>query len=187
MAISLTHDVISYNVKRGSPIFACSLDAEGAFDAIPHSILFDKALHVVPDPCWKILYYWCSKITAQVRWNHRLGNSINILIGSRQGGISSPFLFNIFYQDLVEELSRTVGGINIDNCSHNTFCYADDVLLTSKTITGLQNVIDVVERYIKAHGLRFNPLKTQCIIFGKNTLLMIQYVFLDETALTLTN
>jgi hypothetical protein len=34
MAISLTRDVISYNVKRGSPIFACSLDAEGAVDAI---------------------------------------------------------------------------------------------------------------------------------------------------------
>jgi len=51
MAISLTHDVISYNVKRGSPIFVCSLDAEGAFDAIPHSIIFDKAINVMPDPC----------------------------------------------------------------------------------------------------------------------------------------
>ena len=50
MAISLTPGVVSYNVNRGSPICACSLDAEGAFDAIPHSILFDKGLNVVPDP-----------------------------------------------------------------------------------------------------------------------------------------
>ena len=35
MAISLTHDVISHCVKCGSPIFTCSLDGEGDFDAIP--------------------------------------------------------------------------------------------------------------------------------------------------------
>ena len=94
MAISLTHDVASYNVKL-SPIFSCSLDAEGAFDAIPHSILFDKALNVIPDPCWKLLYYWYANITAQVRWNHCLSKCITILKGTRQGGISSPFLFNM--------------------------------------------------------------------------------------------
>ena len=34
MAVSVSRDVISYCVKNGSPIFACSLDAEVAFDAI---------------------------------------------------------------------------------------------------------------------------------------------------------
>ena len=187
MAISLTHDVVSYNVKRGSPIFACSLDAEGALDAIPHSILFDKALNVVPDPCWKLLYYWYANITAQVRWNHCLSKSITILRGTRQAGISSPFLFNIFYHDLVEDLSRTIGGINIGNCSYNTFCYADDVLLVSTTVTGLQKLIDVADGYIKSHGLRFNPLKTQCIIFGKHYFVNDPTWFLDKTVLTITN
>ena len=39
MAISVTTDVISYCATKGSPVFACSLDAEGAFDAIPHGII----------------------------------------------------------------------------------------------------------------------------------------------------
>ena len=56
MAVSLTQDVISYCVKRGSPIYACSLDAEGAFDAIPHPVLFDKAIDVLPDVCWRLMY-----------------------------------------------------------------------------------------------------------------------------------
>jgi hypothetical protein len=44
MAVSLAHDVINYCVKRKSPVYACSLDAEGAFDAIPHPIVFNKCI-----------------------------------------------------------------------------------------------------------------------------------------------
>ncbi len=43
MAISLTQDVIAYNVTRVNPVFACSLDAEDAFDAMPFGVLFRKA------------------------------------------------------------------------------------------------------------------------------------------------
>ena len=43
MATALLHDVISYSTTRGCVVYSCSLDAKGAFDAIPHCILFDKA------------------------------------------------------------------------------------------------------------------------------------------------
>ena len=49
MAAVLAQDVISYCKSRGSPVYACSLDAQGAFDAVPHEILFRKALGVIPD------------------------------------------------------------------------------------------------------------------------------------------
>jgi hypothetical protein len=35
MAVSLTHGVIKYCVSRDIPVFACSLDAEGAYDVTP--------------------------------------------------------------------------------------------------------------------------------------------------------
>jgi len=95
MAISLTRDVISYNVKRGSPIFVCSLDAEGAFDAIPHSIIFDKAINVVPDPCWRLLYYWYTKITAQVKWDNCLSKNVSILKSYGKGEF--PRHFSLIY------------------------------------------------------------------------------------------
>jgi hypothetical protein len=95
MAISLTHDVISYNVKRGSPIAVCSLDAEGAFDAIPHSIISDKAINVMPDPCWRLLYYRYTKVTSQVKWDNCLSKNISILKGTRQGEF--PRHFSLIY------------------------------------------------------------------------------------------
>ena len=55
MATALANDVISYCTKRRFTVDACSLDAEGVFDAVPHSILFYKAMDVIPDHCWLLL------------------------------------------------------------------------------------------------------------------------------------
>ena len=43
MATSLANDVFSYFTKRGSPVYTCSLDAEGAFDAVPHCFFLKKS------------------------------------------------------------------------------------------------------------------------------------------------
>ena len=51
IAVSLVNDVISYCTESGSPVYTCSLDAQGAFDAIPHPVLFRKAIDVLPDHC----------------------------------------------------------------------------------------------------------------------------------------
>ena len=59
--------------------------------------------------------------------------------------------------------------------------------MTSTTITGLQRLIDVSERYISAHGLRFNPRKTQCIVFGTNNLINNPKWILNNTALEITD
>ena len=57
-AMALAHDVSAYCQARGSATFMCSLDAEGAFDAIPHSVLFLKAADTLPDHCWRGLFIW---------------------------------------------------------------------------------------------------------------------------------
>ena len=46
IATALVNDVISYSNVRGSTVYTCSLDGEGAFDAIPHCVLFKKASEV---------------------------------------------------------------------------------------------------------------------------------------------
>ena len=50
--------------------------------------------------------------------------------------------------------------------SYNLFCYADDLILTSLTVTGLQSLIEVSRDYITSHDLSFNPSKTTCTTFG---------------------
>ena len=166
MAVSLAEDVTTYCVDRGSPVFTCSLDAESAFDGLPHPMLFNKITNIVPDSPWRLLYFWYLNQDVIVKWNNSKSEPIPIQIGTRQGGLSSPYLFNVFYQDLIEELDKTPGGLKVNNRSFCVFCYADDVLLASTTATGLQNLIDAAVRYVQTNGLRFNPTKTKCFIKG---------------------
>ena len=166
MATALLHDVIDYSTTRGSVVYSCSPDAEGAFDAIPHCILFDKAHSVLPTYCRFVMYEWYSQLTINIKWRGCYSKDVAVNIGTRQGGLSSPLLFNIFYQDLIDRLSTQHCGISINKESFNVFCYADDLILTSLTVTGLQSLIDISLDYITAHGLNFNPSKTTCTTFG---------------------
>lgn len=86
-------------------------------------------------------------------------------------GIQSwPFLFNLFYEDLIAQLNEEQCGITINKRNYNVYCYADDILLASTTPTGLQHLVDIAVEYATTHGLRFNPSKTVCSTFGQSRL-----------------
>ena len=95
MPASLVEDVTNYCVNRGSSVFMCSLDIEGAFDGLPHAVLFRKTMDIFPDLSWRLLYYWCSKQCVFIKWNNEVSQKIRIGVGTRQGGLTSPNLFNI--------------------------------------------------------------------------------------------
>ena len=152
IATALVNDVKLYCNSKNSAVYSCSLDAEGAFDAIPHSVLFAKASTALPDHCWHVIVEWYKRLSVQIKWCNQLSSKVKICVGTRQGGLSSPFLFNMFYQDLVNTLSNCAGGIQINNESYNVFCYADDLILTSLSVTGLQTLINTASRYIVSHG-----------------------------------
>ena len=58
--------------------------------------------------------------------------------------------------------------ISIDGNNYNVFTYADDLLIASTTAMGLQLLIDKAVHYMNEHGLKFNPQKTKCSIYGRN-------------------
>ena len=135
-------------------MFVCSVDAEGTYDGIPHPILLKKAIDVIPDHSWKLLHNWYCDITVKVKWN-KIGDSINVCKGTRQGGLTSCFMFNLFYKDMIDDLECQIGGCSINNISFNVVCYADDLLLVSTTVSGLQRLIHCADNYVTNHGLKF--------------------------------
>jgi exonuclease III len=170
-AISLVQDISSHFVNNGSQVYMCALDAEGAFDGIPHPVLFSKTIDVLSNVTWRLLFNWYTKISVQVKWGPIMSNIINVQKGTRQGGLTSPFLFNVLYKDLVDNLNNEEGGLCIGSKRFNVFCYADDLLLASTTVSGLQNLINVANDYVIKCGLRFNAQKTTCVINGNSPFL----------------
>ena len=47
-------------------------------------------------------------------------------------------------------------GLRINELSYNVIAYADDLLLISATVTGLQRMIDHADAYVCENGLSFN-------------------------------
>jgi len=106
MAATLTHDIIDYCMNNKFPVYVFTLDVEAAIVGIPHAIMFSKAIDVVPELCWRILVFWYSKLIVYIKWGENISEDIPIYKGTRQGGLSSPFIFNLLYQDLVEFYQR---------------------------------------------------------------------------------
>ena len=187
MAIALAHDVSEYFNRRGSPVFTCCLDAQGTFDHIPHSVIFAKLDGVLPDHVWRLLYRWYSSMYVTVRLHGSLGRRLRVKRGVRQGSITSPWLFNLEYQELVQHINAMDCGIGIGNKCFNIICYADDLLLASATITGLQAMVDACTDYVESHGLNFNVSKTSWTIIGKAPFASEPAVMLSGTVLSMEN
>ena len=49
----------------------------------------------------------------------KLGKKIEVNRGTRQGGLTSPYIFNLFYQNLIEKLNGMNVGITIGGNNFN--------------------------------------------------------------------
>ncbi|XP_061723608.1 uncharacterized protein LOC133529812 [Cydia pomonella] len=85
------------------------------------------------------------------------------------GGLSSPRLFNLYINDLLEELSSSGVGCSIDGKFVNNISYADDMVLLCPSVRALQMLVDICERYAAAHGLRYNVKKSEILVFKAGT------------------
>ncbi len=93
------------------------LDASKAFDRIKHSVLFKKLLNRgAPVYIVKLLMFWYENQTMFVRWAGVLSQPFGVGNGVRQGGILSPYLFNVYMDGLSDSLneSNKIQGIKVD-------------------------------------------------------------------------
>lgn len=104
----------------------------------------------------------------------------------RQGGITSPRLFNLYINRLIDELRSTHVGCHIDGTCVNNISYADDMVLLCPSISGLRWLLRKCEDYAATHGLRYNANKSELLVFkvGTNCYLNVPQVTICNTPLT---
>ena len=85
------------------------------FDRISHAKLFNKLVARNASCCLiDILVDWYSKLYSCVRWNSTLSEYFVVKLGVRQGGILSPFLFNVYVDDLLHNLESSGAGCYVN-------------------------------------------------------------------------
>jgi hypothetical protein len=100
-------------------------------------------------------------------WKGKLSaNSFGITHGVRQGGLLSPALFAVHLDSLIAELKLSGYGCRIGSQYFGVIVYADDIVLLSPTIHGLNRLLAVCSAWGKRNRLSFNPTKSQVICFG---------------------
>ena len=90
--------------------------------------------------------------------NKHLSSPITITQDVHQGSVLSPILFNIFMNDISDELQLDDAPV-LNYYKLNHLLSADDLLLLSTSCVGLQNNIDRVFNFCKKWGLRINTDK----------------------------
>ena len=76
-------------------------------------------------------------------------------------------LFSIYIDDLVGEVIKADIGCYISSMCVSIFLFADDILLVSPTVTGLQCLLNVCESELCKLDMQVNTKKSMCIRFGQ--------------------
>ena len=141
-----------------------------AFDRVDHGLLFQKLeKRGLPPPIIDFLLSWYRKQTMRVQWSYNcLSSSFSISNGVRQGGVLSPYLFAVYLNSLLDELSFAGVGCYWRSLFAGAFCYADDVVLLAPCASALRKMLSICSSYANSHGLSFNTEKTQLICFSKS-------------------
>ena len=169
-AIFALRSTVDYFRERGSTVYMAALDICNAFDTVNHSKLF-HALHNtgIPQCILSVLSDWYSKLVVSVRWHGALSASFCVKSGVRQGSILSPLLFTVFMNMFIVKLRALDTGCHV--CGHFVGCilYADDIILLSATVMGLQCMLNCCYEVSQALLLKFNCSKSSCFVVGKGS------------------
>ena len=156
------------NSKNGSKLFTCFIDLKKAFDTVWHAGLFLKLQKAgICGKIYNVIKSMYNNSHSKVKCKHFMSEPIKILKGVHQGNVLSPLLFNIFINDIGDDLTENaVPVLHTSKISH--LLYADDLLLLSTTEDGLQHNIDRVTSFCKKWGLSINTDKTKVMVFSKS-------------------
>ena len=101
-----------------------------------------------------------------VRWNGILSKEFPIHSGVRQGSSFSPALFNVFINAFIVKLKQCNSGCKINGFFVGAVMYADDLLLISATVEGLQRMLNCCYDLSVQLRLEFNCTKYLCCCVG---------------------
>ena len=144
-AITILKETVQNYNRSGSKVHCAMVDLSKAFDMVNHNILLSKLREKgIPLIMVKILRHMLENTYVNVSFGGFKGEDWKVNNGVRQGGILSPYLFNLYIDELIDSVSKCDIGCKLGVYPSNIICYADDILLCAPTATGLQCLVGMV-------------------------------------------
>ena len=83
-----------------------------------------------------------------------LSTKFKVTNGVRQGGILSPYLFNVYVDELSEQLKMCNVGCSMNGHLINHIMYADDLVLILPPSVGLCQLLLECEKFGMSHDVK---------------------------------
>ncbi|MES9884415.1 MAG: reverse transcriptase family protein, partial [Sedimenticola sp.] len=113
--IFVLHGLISHIINKGSKLFCAFVDFSKAFDYIVRENMWYKLIKLgIRGKLFNVIKSLYENIKSNVKFNNTLSDEFSCELGVRQGECLSPFLFDMFVNDLEDEFYlKGVEGIAI--------------------------------------------------------------------------
>ena len=165
MCAFVLKETIDYYSSHSSPVYMCYVDASKAFDRINIWHMLKKlVLRNLPTIIVRMFLYWYTNQHFIIKWCDKLSLPFKSTNGLRQGSILSPVYFNVFMDELSQELSKTNVGCYLNDTCVNHLFYADDSVLIAPSPYALQQLLNVCEVYARNYEMCYNAKKTACMV-----------------------
>ena len=106
-----------------------------------------------------------------IRWGNSLSDPFTVRNGIKQGGLLSPYLFNIYIDKLSDILNESNTGCIVGNVVINHLSYADDMVLLAPSKRALQLLLNICGQYALAHDIVYSTEKSFCMVCWPRSIL----------------
>ena len=151
---------------KGGKLYLCFIDFKKAFDTVwRKGILFKALINGISGPIYHVLKNMYEKVFLGAKSDNP--NFFESFIGTKQGAVESPTMFNLFINDIPQLFNDSCDPAQLCDKPINCLMYADDLVLISKSKTGLQNCLDKLSDYTTKWHLKINTQKSKIMIVNK--------------------
>ena len=160
-------ETIDHMLERGSKMFSCFLDVRKAFDTVLSDGLMYKLFSDlgVNGKLWlaiKDLY-----TDARVLYSGALSREFEIAPGTGQGRILAPFMYKVYINSLLKELSDHCFAISINTPRMPAPSFADDICLIALHQSLLKILMNKCHNYSEKWRYEFSHSKSGVVTFGE--------------------
>jgi Reverse transcriptase (RNA-dependent DNA polymerase) len=125
MCTMVIKETIGYYTSNEIHVYCVMLDATKAFDRVNHAKLFPKLFECkIPLTVIRYLFELYTKQVTHIKWDTTVSDSFPIHNGVRQGAISSPIIFCLYIDCLLNRLENANIGCCIGNVFFGALCYS---------------------------------------------------------------
>jgi hypothetical protein len=166
-------NVIQYiNKLKDKKHMIISLDAEKAFDKIPHPFMIkDLERSGIQGPYLTMIKAIYSKQVANIKINGENLEAIPLKSGIRQGCPLSPYLFNNVLEVLARAIrqQKEIKGIQIGKVEIKISLFVDDMIVyISEFKNSTREILNLINSFNDLAGYKINSNKSMAFLYKKD-------------------